>query len=145
MWNRKKSLLASIGMTVLLLFMIITAVFILPWLLEFYEKMTGVDSSDLMIPLYISALPGLVCVVCLLFLLLNIRKSEIFVEKNIILLRILSWCCFVVGVDYLCFSLNRVSMLLLSFAAFFFGMILRVIKNVFDKAIEIREENDYTI
>lgn len=145
MWNKQKSLLASVIMTVILFFIIIAAMFLLPSFLKVYSEITGRVYGGLIVPLYGSMVLGLIAVVSLLALLMNIRKNEIFIRKNVTVLRILSWCCIFVGVDFLVFGRGYISMLLLSFAAFFFGLILRVIKNVFDKAILIREENDYTI
>ena len=49
------------------------------------------------------------------------------------------------GVEYVVVAHRFVTMLFFAFAALFIGLILRVIKNVFDKAIEIREENDLTV
>ncbi len=145
--NRKQfSLYASIVMTALLFVLIIAAVILLPSLIGFYEKLRGgIDCRDLMTALYISALPGLVCSAVLTKLLLNIRKDEIFIKANVTILRILSYCCIFVGAEYLVFAHRYISMLLIAFAALFFGLILRVIKNVFEKAIVIREENDFTI
>ena len=40
---------------------------------------------------------------------------------------------------------NRGGDLLVSAAADFMGLILRVIKNVFQQAMALKEENDYTI
>lgn len=145
--NKKKlSLYASIVMTALVTALIIIAVIILPALISLYENLRGgIDCRDLMTALYISALPGLVCTVALMKLLLNICKDEIFTGTNVTILRILSYCCIFVGVEYLVFAHRYISMLLIAFVALFFGLILRVIKNVFEKAIIIREENDFTI
>ena len=66
-------------------------------------------------------------------------------QGNVTILRILSYCCIFVGIEYVVFGHKYISMLFFAFAALFIGLILRVIKNVFDKAIELREENDYTI
>lgn len=145
--NRKQfSLYASIVMTGLLFVLIIVAVIFLPTIIGFYEKLRGgIDCTDLMTALYISALPGLVCAGVLTKLLMNIRREQIFIGSNVVILRILSYCCIFVGVEYLVFAHKYISMLLIAFAALFFGLILRVIKNVFEKAIVIREENDFTI
>lgn len=145
--NRKAiSLAASIVMTVILTVLIIVAVLILPRLCEIYSKMRGgIDCRDLMTALYVSALPGVICTLSLLRLLLNIRNDEIFVSRNVTILQILSYCCIFVGLEYLAFCYEYISMVLISFVALFMGLILRVIKNVFDKAIQLREENEYTI
>ncbi len=146
--NRKNiSITASIVVTVLLLVLVITAVFLLPGIMEVYSKMRGyIDVTELMIALYISSVPGIVCTIALLKLLFNIRKSEIFVKANVTILQIISYCCLFVGVEYIALCYKKyIAMIFVGFAAIFIGIILRVIKNVFDKAIELREENEFTI
>ena len=146
--NRKNiSITASIVVTVLLLALVVTAVFMLPQIMEVYSKMRGgIEVTDLMTALYISSVPGIICTLALLKLLFNIRKNQIFVKVNVVILQVLSYCCLFVGVEYIAICYRRyIAMIFVGFAALFIGIILRVIKNVFDKAIEIREENDYTI
>ncbi len=146
MTRRKVSLYASMLVTAILFVFIIAACLFLPKILEMYSDFRGgINCTDLMIALYFSALPGLICCVSLLKLLFNIHKDEIFVHKNVTLLQILSYCCFFVGLEYIVLGHKYISMLFFAFAALFIGLILRVVKNVFDKAIELREENDYTI
>ena len=146
MTRRKISLYASITVTILHMAYIVFAVIFLPKMLGAYSEFRGgVDFSDVIIALYISAPAGLICTIALLKLLFNIKKDEIFVQKNVILLQVLSYCCLFVGVEYVIVAHKFITMLFFAFAALFIGLILRVIKNVFDKAIEIREENDLTV
>ena len=146
MTRKKLSLYASMALTAFLFVFIIFACIFLPKILEIYSDFRGgIECTDLMIALYASALPGLLCTGSLLKLLSNIKKDEIFVRMNVTLLRILSYCCMFVGIEYIVVANKYISMLFFAFAALFIGLILRVIKNVFDKAIELREENDYTI
>lgn len=146
MKRKQVSLIASILMTAAIAILIVIACFILPRLCEIYSIYRGgLDCTNLMTALYVSALPGLICCGALIVLLANIKRGEIFLPKNVTMLQIISYCCIFVGLEYLAFCYNYISMVLISFAALFFGLILRVIKNVFDKAIELREENDYTI
>ena len=60
-------------------------------------------------------------------------------------LRRCSWCCMVVAAICLVFTAALFYFLLVAAAAAFMGLILRVIKNVFQQAMELKEENDYTI
>ena len=146
--NRKNiSMIASIVVTSILLVLIIIAVFLLPQIMKVYSGMRGeIDVTGLMVALYISVVPGIICTIALLKLLINIRKNEIFVKKNVFILQMLSYCCLFVGVEYIAICFRQyIAMIFVGFAALFIGVILRVIKNVFDKAIEIREENDFTI
>lgn len=145
--RRNVSMLASIIVTTMLLALVVVAVFMLPQIMQVYSIMRGgIDVTSLMVALYISSVPGIICIFSLLKLLFNIRKNEIFVKQNVTILQVLSYCCLFVGIEYIAICYSRyIAMIFVGFAAIFIGIILRVIKNVFDKAIEIREENDYTI
>jgi len=141
--SKKISLIASQIMTVVLFFLIIAACFALPAVVD--RIGTDRDYTFFYISLYTSVFPGLICDLALFILLTNIKRNLIFTSANVKLLRIISWCCIFVGLEYFVFGHSFVSLILCSFAALFFGLILRVIKNVFEKAVEIREENDFTI
>lgn len=82
---------------------------------------------------------------CIIKLLKNILNNDIFSQKSVKLLRILSWCC-----AYVCAVCFCVMFIFRLFFVFFLGaglmtLILRVLKNVFAKATEIKEENELTI
>jgi hypothetical protein len=148
MWTKPKSLVLSLIITRLMFFVFAAGFITLPWLVKMYINYTN-KSLDIYIPLlitlYSSLLPATAALISLDRLLANIRKSIIFVKKNVIILRILSWCCFVVSIIYLVFGWFYIISLLISFASAFFGLILRVLKNVFEQAVELKEENDFTI
>ena len=61
------------------------------------------------------------------------------------LLRARPWCCLLAAVPFGVFGIWRSLSIIVALAAAFFGLILRVLKNVFEKAVELKEENDYTI
>ena len=65
--------------------------------------------------------------------------------SNVKLLRILSYCCFSVTLIFIYFSIYTPVSLAIALAAAFMGLILRVLKNVFSQAVELREENDLTV
>ena len=97
------------------------------------------------ITLYLAAAAALVIVIALDRLLSNIRQGKVFTSGNVKILRLISYCCFAVSVIFIYFSILRPFAWLVVIAAAFFGLILRVIKNVFEQAIVIKEENDFTI
>lgn len=92
------------------------------------------------------------CAVPLGFLLWNLWKlvvdiglEEIFTEANIRRLRVISWMCF--AVSGICLASMAYYLFWGIFAACmaFMGMLIRVIKNTFERARELKEEVDYTI
>ncbi len=99
----------------------------------------------LLITLYACVPPAVCALVCLDILLNNIRKNNPFIMQNVIMLRVISYCCFAVGAIFIYFSILRPFAFAIVFAAGFFGVILRVVKNCFRQAVEIREENDFTV
>ena len=94
---------------------------------------------------YVCAVFAFIALFVLNKLLKNIRREEIFVQENVKILRIISWCCYFVGIATAVYSYWEYNFMIIAAAAAFFGLILRVLKNVFVKAVEIREENDGTI
>ena len=57
----------------------------------------------------------------------------------------MSWCCLAAGLIFLASSFYYPAFFAFCAAAVFMALILRVIKNVFAQAEEIKKENDYTI
>ena len=79
-------------------------------------------------------------------LLSNIRKEEIFIPQNVAYLRGISWACFAMCLPCLLIAVyGSQTFLFVMVAAAFMGLILRVVKNVIEAAVLIKEENDYTV
>lgn len=109
-----------------------------------------VTEFGLNLPLFLTVfyICGALAFTALFFLnkmLNNIKSEQIFIEENVRILRILSWCCYFVGIVMAVYSFFAYPFIVISAAAAFFGLILRVLKNVFSKAVELREENEGTI
>ena len=82
---------------------------------------------------------------CLYRLLRNISNKEVFINENIKYLRLLSWFCFMVSFVCLLATSYYLPFILVTLGSSFLALILRIIKNVFAEAIEIKNENDVTI
>lgn len=157
MWNSDK----SIGLTHFLVrafYAVLAAVAIAaPFLMENEAVYSVIDVArflpkSYLIPFYISVPAGFAALVCLDKLLRNLKNEVVFDCLNVRLLRILSYCCFfaaavavvggaVIGMKY--------GHLLFVYACavleLFVGVIVRVVKNCFEKAVQIKAENDLTI
>lgn len=94
---------------------------------------------------YVALVPAFVADVSLYLLLNNVKTEKIFTDSSVKYLRIISWCCFAECVVFFALGFYYYTAFLISFAAFFMGIILRVVKNVIEAAVEIKSENDYTI
>ena len=81
----------------------------------------------------------------LFFLLLRVRKGEVFTDRSVSLIRGVSWCCLALCVPFgflgIYFQLSWIVCLL----AVFLGLCLRVCKNAFEEATQIKQENDLTV
>lgn len=127
----------------------------LPFLLSngfFHFEILSQIKSYIIGPFYAVVPAGYFALVCLDKLLINIKKDIVFDKSNIKLLSIISYACFfasLVGLAAFVFILIEdfmfETMLVLSAGEFFMALVVRVVKNVFQKAIEIKEENDLTI
>jgi len=148
MWNPDKSVILSSICTKTAIALVILAAIAMPKLIPTYVEYTGKNTEimhSLLLTVYACAVPGLLSLVCLHRLLANIRREEVFAEKNVSLLRMLSWCSFIVSVILFISGFYYILFVIIAVCAAFLGLILRVIKNVFEQAIIIKRENDFTI
>ncbi len=148
MWNPGKSVLVSSVCTKIVIILVIGFVFATPSLVKNYVLYTMKD-PDIIKPLiatiYACAVPGLAALISLDRLLANIKAKNVFVQKNVKYLRIISWCSFAVSAILFISGFYYLLFLLIAVAAAFFGLILRVVKNVIEHAVSIKNENDFTI
>lgn len=155
MWNRKRSVTLSIVVCLMFVGVLTALLFLAPWLINVWFtvyrgwKENGAaiqDVSTLFIAcFYPCALFAYVTLYSLLRVLFNIKKEDIFVSSNVKYLRRISWCCFAVAIITLVGGFFYVPFLLIAVAAAFMGLMLRIIKNVMQNAVEINEENELTI
>lgn len=150
MWNSLKSVQLSSICTKLVIALVICCAFALPTMMGRYSKLVGWnmgtgDVITFMVILYICCIPALIALFSLHRVLDNIKKEEIFISKNVTLLRIISWCCFAVAAILVLAGYYYIFFLLVAVVAAFIGLILRVVKNVIQQAAIIKTENDFTI
>ncbi len=94
---------------------------------------------------YPSAVFAGIILYSLLNLLYNIRKGEVFIKVNASYLKTVSLCCFAIAIITFIGGFFYMPFMFVSAAGGFVGLLLRVLKNIIQSAIEIREENDLTI
>lgn len=148
MWNLSRSVKLSSICTKVAVVLVICAAFAMPNLVATYVDYTGKNPEiihSLLLTIYACVLPGMISLICLDRLLANIKREEIFVEKNVKLLRVLSWCSFIVSAILFISGFYYILFVIIAVCAAFLGLILRVIKNVFEQAMVIKIENDFTI
>ena len=100
---------------------------------------------SVLVAFYICCIPAWTALVSIAKLMKNIMNDEVFTEKTVFLIRLLSWCC--AAVSFVCFVAGFVYMpfWFVTLAAAFMMLILRVLKSVMAKATEMKNENELTI
>ncbi|WP_409968489.1 DUF2975 domain-containing protein [Bengtsoniella intestinalis] len=98
-----------------------------------------------MVTLYVCSLPGYVLLYSLYRLIRNLEQGTVFVPQNIAYLRRSSWCCVVVAVVCVVGVPTYPSFCIITIAAGFMALIIRIIKNVFEQAILMKDELDFTV
>ncbi len=151
MWSKNKSILLSQVIIKVMYLGIVLACILAPKLVGYYDKRVILEAGlpsvyvPLLVTLYCCVPPAMTALISLDLLLFNIQRGDTFIRKNVGLLRIISWCCFLGAAVFVYFSILRPFALTIVVAAAFLGIILRVVKNCFEEAVALREENDFTI
>ena len=162
MWTKAKSATLSLVCTRILIGIFIVIAIALPFLLSggpaggyygtssdygiLYAGMTAETVLAIFIVAYTCFAAAMIALFSLDLLLRNIRSDLVFCHSNIKCLRVISWCCFAIAIIMLCGwpSIHFV-LVFVAAAAAFFGLLMRVVKNVIHAACEIKAENDFTI
>lgn len=152
MWSEKNSL--SLSRLAVLLFTGAVAVCDVSgwWLVNWFirtSRYAGInDAAHLawgLVTLYVASAAAYVLLWNLYRLLANIEAEQVFVADNVHHLRAASWCCMAVALLCLGGAVFYLPMVMVAAAAAFMGLIVRIIKNVFQRAIGMKAELDLTI
>mgnify|MGYP002678029686 CR=1 FL=1 len=143
-WNKDKSVKLS-KFCVCLFMLILAGVCIgAPWLFRLLIRLRVQDLAGkfelFLVSTYTAAVPAAAALYGLWRLLRNISEGEVFIPENVSILRLLSWCCIAAGLVCLFSALYYMPFLIVSAAAAFVGLILRVVKNVFAEAVRLKGE-----
>lgn len=149
-WTSNRSVFLSKICVILFIAAYAVVVLACPAVVKEYESLRTTQLSEtherfIMITVYLCALPVGVILWSLWRLIRNIGREQIFVRENIGCLRLISWMCFAVAAITLVSAWYYVMWIVIACCMAFMGLLIRVIKNVFERAREIKEENDFTI
>ncbi len=151
----KVSVVLSTALSVALFIACIVGAFFMPMLSDMLinardsisvrDDLTGGDRVFVLIIAY-SALAVLLIANVLLFMLLKkVRQSKVFTASSVSLIRGVSWCCIALCVIFAALGYYFYLSFVVAFLALFLGLCLRVVKNCFEEATEIKSENDLTV
>ncbi len=95
---------------------------------------------------YACSVPAWVALWDLWKLTWNLEKGQVFTPGTIRLTRIIAWCCFAAAIiSCVCALFIHVSVIVVSVAAALMGLIVRMVKNVLEQALAMKNELDYTV
>lgn len=149
-WDKDKSILLSrvciVIFGALLAVADIGSYWLVSWFMWVSHTLSGLkDGILLMITIYSCSIFAWILLVNLWKLLTNIQQGMVFEMTSVKYLRIAAWCC--AGVCFICFlsTIYYTPFILISVAAGFMALIVRIIKNVFEQAISMKDELDLTV
>lgn len=140
--SSKASTILSLILSVVFFIAIIFGAIIMP---RFVQLVMGSAEPRVLILGYLVLLTALVADILMFFLLLRVKNELVFTSKSVSIIRAVSYCAFVIGVLFIALGYFFKIAFVVSVAAIFLGLCLRVVKNVIEKACEIKEENDLTV
>ncbi|EOI01734.1 hypothetical protein UAY_01142 [Enterococcus moraviensis ATCC BAA-383] len=147
-WTEKKSVKLSHWCIYIVGGMLLLTMIFMPKVIEMIVPLDAVSLKNqhwFMITLESCLAVGLVILFLLQRLIKNIDNNETFSERNIEILRLASWLCFLEALILLLSASYYFPWIVLAGVAGFVGLVVRVIKNVFCQALLIKTENDFTI
>jgi hypothetical protein len=149
MWNDTKSILLSRLCVIVFIGLLAVCAALMPWVVTRYFdfSLLGVEHSVtyFLVTFYVGSVPAVVLLFSLYGLLRRIETGEVFIRKNVTCLRRISWCCFFGAVISLISALYYLPWVTIGIAAAFVGLIVRVVKNVFARAVSLQDDADFTI
>ena len=147
-WTKDKSItLSLVCIIIFALLLLILDIFCYPltrWFIGL-RAMHWQQGIGMMATVYVCSIFAWIALLNLWRLLANLRRGEVFTAKNVRLMRGVSWCC--VGAAMMCLisTIWYVPFAFVAIAAGFMALIVRIVKNVFQQAISMKDELDLTI
>lgn len=147
MTNEKRSLTATLVICRIGIAVWFICIPLIPFMARWYDKYSNKPSIFWQFVCCVAAamIPAGIILYCLNKLLSNIKKKEIFIDNNVTNLRVISYCCFAIAAVSVVMTIWRILALVIVLSFAIMGLLLRVLKNVFEQAVALREESDLTV
>lgn len=149
-WNIKHSVMLSrafIGFFAILLLAVDVAGFLnvsRSWDLQDVVKPSQL--TWIRICVYACSVPAWAALWELWQLMGRLSRAQVFTPQTVKQLRIIAWCCFMVAlISFVCAGGVHFSIIVVSVAAALMGLIVRMVKNVLEQAMVMKNELDYTV
>ncbi len=149
MLKKSWSVITTIGLSALIVVALFVMLGAMPGLANWYyndiRHGAAGDGKPLLIAFYLCVPAAFFVIYNLIRLMINIYKGEVFILRNITYLRCLAWGCAAASVVTFVAGCFYMPLLIVSFAALFICLIIRVIRHIMSAAVEIKNENELTI
>lgn len=146
--NTKESALVTLWANRLVMALLITLIFAMPALLEWYQGFRPLGlhgAAAVFFGFYLCVIPVGLALWKMERLLKNILNGQVFVCGNVGLIRSVRNCCLIVAAVCGAAGCFYQPLLFLSIIMGFLTLVVSVVKHVIAAAVEIREENDLTV
>lgn len=126
-------------------------VLLLPWVVKIYIQFLRLDLQNFYFPclilLYLSGIPMLIIVWQFIKLFDSLKKSQPFIMENARHLKMASWCCAIISVEYVVgiYVFHSIFTLIITGIFLIAWIGLSILSELFKQAVEFKEENDLTI
>ena len=114
-----------------------------------YMKLRNITGDGfritMVVILYTCSVFGWIILYKMLRLIRNIRKGIVFTEQNVAILRAVSLLCLGVGILTFAGGFFYQPLFFVTLAALFLTLVVRVVKNVMQKAVDMKDELDLTV
>lgn len=147
-WNKDKSIRLSIICVYCFMAILLLADVFMFRITGWYvglRKMKPVMQTYMMITAYGASVFAWLCLSAMYNLLTNIRDGRVFISANIRDLRQISWCCAGATAIMLISGIYYQPFLIIAIASAFMMLIVRIIKNIMQQAIEMKDELELMI
>ncbi len=119
-----------------------------PWILGWFSALRGMterQTRGVLAAMYLCSVFGWLLLWAMWRLLGNLRQGRVFTEDNIRLLHRVSLCCAAAALICAAGCFFYLPLLFAVAAAGFMALIVRVVRNVFQKALDMKNELDLMI
>ena len=147
-WNRDQSVRLSQACVVIFAALLLALDIGCYWAVTWFIHLRGMGAPAgllMMVTIYLCSIFGWILLVKLWQLLRNIQTGCVFESVNVRLLRAVSWCCVAAGIICTASAWYYLPFGAVGIAALFMALIVRIVKNVFQQAIAMKDDLDLTI
>ncbi len=153
--NRKLSVYISLVLCAAMVAAVVVFMFFLPAFIDYLINRPGYNGESLQLTGYQiliiraagygEAVLMLAALGMLFALLLLVRREKVFTAPAVELIRCISWCLIFMGIILIALTFFFTLAPVVGTAILFVGLTIRVVKNVIEAAVYLKEENDLTV